>query len=105
MKNKVKFADDTTLAVDCIGDVLIMKKDGGNSLIKYVLYISGIKCNLLSIGLFLEKVYKIQMGNKVLQALNANKVLILKAPMVANTTFKVELQFMKHRCLARAVSR
>ena len=38
-KNRVKFADDTTLADDIVGDVLIMKKDGSHSLIKYVLYI------------------------------------------------------------------
>ena len=50
MKNKVKFADDTTLAVDGIGDVLIMRYDGGYSLIKDVFQILGIKYNLLSIG-------------------------------------------------------
>ena len=37
MKNKVKFADDTTLVADGINDVLIMRRDDGHSLIKYVL--------------------------------------------------------------------
>lgn len=50
MKNKVKFKDDTTLATDGISDVLIMRMDDGHSLIKDVLYIIRIKCNLLSIG-------------------------------------------------------
>ncbi|XP_050877954.1 uncharacterized protein LOC127081781 [Lathyrus oleraceus] len=54
MKNKLKFMGDTTLMIDGISDVLIMRRDGGHSLIKYVFYISGIKCNLLSIGQFLE---------------------------------------------------
>nr|XP_004510483.1 uncharacterized protein LOC101513653 [Cicer arietinum] len=49
-RSRVKFADDTTLAADGVGDVLIMRRDGGHSLIKDVLYIPGIKCNLLSIG-------------------------------------------------------
>ncbi|XP_050919446.1 uncharacterized protein LOC127136990 [Lathyrus oleraceus] len=78
MKNKVKFSNDTTLMVDSIGDVLIMRKDDGHSLIKDVLYISGIKCNLISIGQLLEKGYKIHMENKGLCVLDENRVLVLK---------------------------
>jgi hypothetical protein len=55
MKNKVKFVGDTTLAVEGISDVSIKRMNGGNSLIKDVLYIPKIKCNLLSIGQFLGK--------------------------------------------------
>ena len=55
MKIKVKFMDDTTLAADGVSDVLIKENDGGHSLIKYVLYIHVIKCNLLCIGQLLEK--------------------------------------------------
>ena len=69
-KNRVKFADDTTLVVGSVGDVLIMKKDGNNSLIKYMLYIPRIKCNLLSIGQLLEKNYMIHMENKILRILD-----------------------------------
>ena len=49
-KNKVKFADDSTLAAEGIGDVAIRKKDGGSALISDVLYIPGMKSNLLSVG-------------------------------------------------------
>lgn len=105
MKNKVKFANDTTLMAEGIGDVLIMKGDDGHSLIKDVFYIPGIKCNLLSIGQLLEKGYKIHMENKGLRVLDANGVLVLKAPMDANITFKVELKVMEHRWIATAASR
>ncbi|XP_073224742.1 uncharacterized protein [Cicer arietinum] len=105
MRSRVKFADDTTLAADGIGDVLIMRRDGGHSLIKDVLYIPGIKCNLLSIGQLLERNYMIQMENKVLRVLDQNGVLILKAPMAANRTFKIESKIMEHRCLTTAASR
>ncbi|XP_050883175.1 uncharacterized protein LOC127086452 [Lathyrus oleraceus] len=54
-KSKVKFADNTTLSAEGVGDVLIGKRNGGHSRIKDVLYIPGIKCNLLSIGQLLEK--------------------------------------------------
>lgn len=55
MKNKVKFTNDTILEADGIGDVLIIRRDDGHSLIKYVLYIPGIKCNLRSIGQLLRR--------------------------------------------------
>ncbi|XP_058746623.1 uncharacterized protein LOC131619552 [Vicia villosa] len=100
MKNKVKFADDTILAVDGINDVVIMRRDGVNSLIKYVLYILGIKGNLLSIGQLLHKGNKIHMKNKVLRVMDSNRVLVLKARMFSNRTFKIELKVMEHRCLA-----
>ncbi|XP_050896242.1 uncharacterized protein LOC127102978 [Lathyrus oleraceus] len=70
MKNKVKFADDTTLMADGINDD-----------------------------------YKIHMENKGLSILDANEVLVLKMPMVANRTFKVELKVMEHRCIDTAISR
>lgn len=97
MKNKVKFKDDTTLAHDWIDGVLIMRRDDGHSLIKDVLYILGIKCNLLIIGQFLEKGYKIHMENKGLCVMDANMVLVLKAHMDVNKTFKVELKVMENR--------
>ncbi|XP_050908040.1 uncharacterized protein LOC127121626 [Lathyrus oleraceus] len=104
-KSKVKFVDDTTLSVEGVGDVLIGKRNGGHSRIKDVLYISRIKCNLLSIGQLLERGYKICLEDKILRVLDSNGVLILKALMAANRTFKVELKVMEHRCLATAESR
>ncbi|XP_050897535.1 uncharacterized protein LOC127104393 [Lathyrus oleraceus] len=105
MKNKVKFTDDTTLEADGIADILIIRRDGGHYLIKNVLYILGIKCNLLSVGQFLENGYKIHMENKGLCVRDANGVLVLKYPMDANITFKVELKVMEHICLAKTASR
>lgn len=71
MKNKVKFDDDTTLVVDGINDVFIMRRNDGHSLIKDVLYILRIKCNFLSIGQLLEKGYKIHMENMRMHVLDA----------------------------------
>ncbi|MCI74275.1 hypothetical protein A2U01_0095539, partial [Trifolium medium] len=53
--NNVKFADNSSLAVQGIRDVSIKRKDGKCSVISSVLYIPGMKCNLLSIGQLLEK--------------------------------------------------
>ncbi|XP_050919064.1 uncharacterized protein LOC127136560 [Lathyrus oleraceus] len=105
MKNKVNFTDDTNLVANGIDDVLIKKRDGRYSLIKDVFYIPGIRCNLLIIGQFLEKGYKIHIENKALHVMNANGVLILKASMVSNRTFKVELKLIEHTYLATTASR
>ncbi|XP_058784862.1 uncharacterized protein LOC131659726 [Vicia villosa] len=75
-KNKVKFADDSTLMAEGVGDVLIGKNNGGHSKIKDVLYIRSIKCNLLSIGQLLEKGYHIRREDKILRVVDASGVLI-----------------------------
>ncbi|XP_050918741.1 uncharacterized protein LOC127136191 [Lathyrus oleraceus] len=105
MKNKVKFTNDTILMADEISDVLIMRRDDGHSLIKDVFYVPEIKYNLLSIGQLLEKGYKIHMEDKGLRVMEAKGVLVLKAPMATNRSFKVKLKVMKHKCLATPVSR
>lgn len=105
MKNNVVFADDNIFVAEAIGNISINMKNGEYSFIKYVLYISGIKCNLLSIGHFLERNYKIHMENKVLKVMDANGSLILKAHMAQNRTFKVELKVMEHKYLATSASR
>ncbi|XP_058775441.1 uncharacterized protein LOC131649702 [Vicia villosa] len=57
------------------------------------------------IGQLLEKGYNIRLEDKILRVVDASGVLILKAPMATNRTFKVELKVLKHRCLATAASR
>jgi hypothetical protein len=94
MKNMVKFANDNTLAAEGIGDVMIMRKDGKRLVISNVLYILGIKSNLLSIGLYVEKNYKVTVEDKMMRVVDANGRLILKAPMSQNRTFKIKLNMM-----------
>jgi transposase InsO family protein len=103
--NNVKFADDSTLAVKGIGDVSIKRKDGKHSVISNVLYIPGMKCNLLSIGQLLEKNYKIVMENRLLNVFDIKGNLLMKAQMSKNRTFKIELNVLNHRCLMTASSR
>lgn len=101
----MKFADDTTLTVEGISDVSIERRDDGHSLITNVLYIPRIKCNLLSISQLLEKGYKFHIENKALHVMDADEVLILKAHIAPNRTFKVELKVVEHRCITTIASR
>ncbi|GAU26641.1 hypothetical protein TSUD_102510 [Trifolium subterraneum] len=105
MKSKVKFGNDSTLAAEGVGDVLIMRKDSKQSLISNVLYIPGMKSNLLSIGQLIEKNYKVVIEDRLMKLTDANGRLILKAPMSQNRTFKIELDVLEHRCLATAASK
>ena len=70
MKNMVKFANDNTLAVEGVGDVLIMRKDSKRSVISNVLYIPGMKSNLVNIGQLFEKNYKISIKDKMMRVLD-----------------------------------
>lgn len=45
------------------------------------------------------------MENKGLHIMDANGVMVLKVPMGANRTFKIELKVMEHRCISSAASR
>ena len=55
MKNKMEFVNDSILAAEDIGDVLIMGKYGKQSLISNILYIPNIKSNRLCFGQLIEK--------------------------------------------------
>jgi hypothetical protein len=104
-KNNVKFADDSTINAERIGNVSIKRKDGDYSLISDVLNVYGMKCNLLSTGKLLEKNYKVNMEDGMLKVIDAKGNLVLKAPMSKNRTIKIELDVMENKCLLTAPSR
>ncbi|GAU34193.1 hypothetical protein TSUD_162940 [Trifolium subterraneum] len=72
MKSRVKFGNDGTLAAEGVGDVLIMRKDGKQSLISNVLYIPGMKSNLLIIDQLIEKNYKVVIEDRLMKLTDAN---------------------------------
>ena len=104
MKNTMKFTNDNTLAFEGISDVMIMRKDDKRSVISNVLYIRGMKSNLLSIRQLVENNYKVSIKDKMMRVVDANRRIILKAPMSQNKTFKIEFNMMEHKCLVTASS-
>jgi len=60
-KTNVRHADSRNLALEGIGDIAIKMKDGKNALIDKVLYVPGMKYNLLSIGKLIEKGFSVTM--------------------------------------------
>lgn len=49
-KSKVKLTDNSLLQVEGTSNVIIQMNNGEKSIIKDVLYVPGMKCNLLSVG-------------------------------------------------------
>lgn len=83
--------------------MLIKRKDGKQSFIFYVLFMSGMKSNLLSLGQLLEKGFVMKIEDNVLKVYASKKRLVLKAHLSKNRTFKVRIDVMEHECLATVV--
>ena len=98
-------ADDSKLVSQGIGKVMIKRRDGKQSLITDVLYVLGMKSNLISLGQLLEKGYKMIMENKMLMIMDRNQRMTVKPLLSKNKIFKIEVQVMEHRYLSAAVSR
>jgi hypothetical protein len=67
IKSRIRFADDRTMKVEGVGKVMIRKKDGSLCFITGVLYVPGMKSNLLSIGQLLEKGYRMVLEDKAMK--------------------------------------
>lgn len=105
VKSKVKFVDDSTFDEAGMGKILIKRKDDKQSFITDVLFVPGMKSNLLSLSQLLEKGYAMIKENNVLTLFDDKQKLILRALLSRNKTFKVGIQFIEHNCYAFAVSR
>jgi hypothetical protein len=105
IKSRIRFADDRTMKVEGVGKVMIRKKDGSLCFITGVLYVPGMKSNLLSIGQLLEKGYRMVLEDKAMKVYDTEQRLLVKAILSKNRIFKVELGVLMQQCLATAVDK
>ena len=100
-KSKVTFADDNTLKVEGAEDVVILRIDGSKAVISNVLFVSEMKCNLLSIGQLVQKGFTVVMGNYgKIELFDVNKNLILRSKISKNRTFQVNMKAVDAQCLS-----
>ncbi|GAU36409.1 hypothetical protein TSUD_38770 [Trifolium subterraneum] len=99
-KSKIRFADDRTLQVEGMGKMVITRDDGKNVIMEDVLYVPGIKSNLLSIGQLIQKGFEVKMKNNSLSLFDTNHKLILKTPLTKNRTFQINMSTAKLMCLS-----
>src|ERR1044072_507318 len=102
-RKKVRFADDRTILAEGSGDVLVKKGDGKDAVISDVLYVPGMKSNLISLGQLLEKGFTIQMNHGHLEVLDRNQRRVLRVPLTQNRTFQIKVNAVETECLATEV--
>ncbi|XP_058783101.1 uncharacterized protein LOC131657754 [Vicia villosa] len=57
--SKVKLVDNSSLQAESTGNIVFYMSNGGKLMIKDVLYVPGMKCNLLSVGKLVEKGFSV----------------------------------------------
>ncbi|XP_019430617.1 PREDICTED: uncharacterized protein LOC109337963 [Lupinus angustifolius] len=99
-KSKVKFADDSSLEVEGMGNVIIKRQNGSKAMITEVLYVPYMKCNLLSIGQLVDKGFSVLMKDDKLELFDTNKNLVIRSRLTRNRTFQVDIKAAEVQCLA-----
>jgi len=78
--------------------MVIRRSNGSSAIIEDILYVPGMKCNLLSVGQLIEKGFPITMKNEVLELFDASNKLVLRPPLSKNRTFKTLISSTKVQC-------
>ncbi|XP_050918917.1 uncharacterized protein LOC127136402 [Lathyrus oleraceus] len=87
-KSKVNLVDDSSLQVEGTGNIVIQRNNGGKAMMKYVLNVHGIKCNMLSVEQLVKKGFSVIMKDGALELFDIQNNLVLKYPLSNNKTFK-----------------
>ena len=101
-KSTVRFADNRVIRVESVGNVLVTREDGRQVVILDVLYVLGMKSNLIIMGQLWEKGFSMNMISGFLEIYDTTKRMILKAPLARNRTFKVSLNTIESQCFFAA---
>lgn len=102
-KNKVKHAYNSSLQAEGTDDIVIQRRNKTKTIIKDILYVPEMKCNLLSVGQLIEKGFLVVMKDEALKLLDTHNSLVLKSPMSKNRTFKTMINSMEVQCLKTVV--
>lgn len=85
--NKVKLDDNSSLQVEGTINIVIQTSNGEKALIKDILYVHGVKWNLLSVGQLVENGFSMVMKDRALKLFDIQNNLVLKSPSLKNRTF------------------
>ena len=102
-KSIVRFANNRVIQAEGAGNVVVTKQDGKQAIISDVLYVPGMKSNLISLGQLLEKGYSVRTVDNLLEVCDAAKKTVIKVPLARNKTFKVSLNKLDTQCFSAAV--
>lgn len=102
-KSKVKLVGNSSLQAEGIGDMVIQRSNGRKAMIKDVLYVPGMKCNLLSVRQLVEKGFSVIMKDGALELFETHNNLVLKYPLSKNRTSKTLISSTEVQCLKTIV--
>ena len=97
-KSKVRFVDDSSLTAEGIGRVAFRDTNGKETVIEEVLYVPGLKKNLLSLGQLLQKGFVMTMEDNWLKVFDRNQKLVIQENLSQNRTFRIGMNILKHQC-------
>jgi len=104
-QGKTRFADDSSLNSEGIGRVVLRDSGGREVVIDGVLYVPGLKTNLLSLGQLLLKGFMMEMKENGLNVYDQSKRLVVHADLSENRTFRIAMNTRKHQCFVTAVNK
>ncbi|GAU17773.1 hypothetical protein TSUD_171610 [Trifolium subterraneum] len=78
LNTRIKLSNGNFIAAEGMGNVVIQRSNGNKAVIEKVLYVPGMKCNLMSVGQLLEKGFKAVFEGETLKLFDSQKRLILK---------------------------
>lgn len=80
-KQASNLADSRNLVPEGSGNIVIRSNDGKRIIIEDVMYVSEMKCNLMSTSQLVEKGFSMTMGGDSLKLFDSKKNLVLKSNM------------------------
>jgi len=95
---KVRFADNSSLTAEGVGRVVLRDLDEREIIVEDVLYVPGLKTNLMSLGQLREKGFTMTMENKYLSIFDQNKKVVVQASLSQNRIFRIGMKTLKHQC-------
>ena len=101
----MKLADRRTLVAEGMGKIAIEGKNGKITIIEDVIYVTGMQCNLLSVGQLVQKGYLVIMMDNSLKLFDKNQRLVLKTPLAKNKTFLANMKVVELKCVLATVSK
>ncbi|GAU43786.1 hypothetical protein TSUD_378110 [Trifolium subterraneum] len=100
LNTRIKLANGNFIAAEGMGNVVIQRSNGKKVVIEKVLYVPGMKCNLMSVGQLLEKGFKAVFEGETLKLFDSKQRLISKTAQSQNRTFKTQVKTIEVECLA-----
>ncbi|PNX79166.1 retrovirus-related Pol polyprotein from transposon TNT 1-94, partial [Trifolium pratense] len=98
-RTSVKLADCRSLEAEGIDNIVIRTSSGKRAMIENVLYVPGMKCNLMSIGQLMEKDFSININKESLKLFDPEENLIVVSTLSKNRVYKCNIPVDRVMCL------